>query len=562
MCRSLVPKSWQAAMTGPDAPVGIVGAGPVGLACAARLASFGIGSVVLESEPALRPQGSKACLIQGDVLEILDKVGCAGQVAAEGVRWNVARTYVRGVEIVKTVYRIPVGYGPFINISQYRIEQILLDRVQSDAECRVLWSHRVSGLRQDGDGVLIEAQTPDGPRGYRFRYVVAADGVRSAMRDLAGAEWTGYSHGDLFLITDLQADVPFTRERHFHYDPPFNPGRQLVAHAQPDRIWRIDWQLAPDADIEAEKRNGELDRRIRRVIGDIPYEIKWLSTYRFHQRVVREFRAGRVFFAGDAAHALPPYGARGMNSGLQDADNLAWKLAYVLRGIAPENLLDSYHAERHAAALGNLRVTEATIQFMVPPSAWRRRMRQVILATSLVIPAVRQHVNSGTMAAPHIYTDSPIVAAAGRRPLTGMFAPDGLVRSDGRRLRLRTLFGHELVVLYSARGTADGGEFAARAAPRIAGLPAAITLLLPPGQAPPPGDGCFTPRLIYDDHPSLRADYPPGHWFLVRPDGHVAASGRASAATADSGLPELLARSVGGLVMNARPAAATQSRTR
>jgi 3-(3-hydroxy-phenyl)propionate hydroxylase len=536
-------------MAGLDAQVGIVGAGPVGLACAARLASFGIGSVVLEGEPALRPQGSKACLIQGDVVEILDKIGCAEQIAAEGVRWNIARTYVRGVEIVKTVYRIPLGYGPFINISQYRIEQILLAHVQSDALCNVLWSHRVNELHQDGDGVLIGAQTPDGPRAYRFRYVVAADGVRSAMRDLAGAEWTGYSHGDLFLITDLQADVPFARERHFHYDPPFNPGRQLVAHAQPDRIWRIDWQLAPDADIEAEKQNGELDRRIRRVIGDIPYEIKWLSTYRFHQRVVREFRAGRVFFAGDAAHALPPYGARGMNSGLQDADNLAWKLAYVLRGIASETLLDSYHAERHAAALDNLRVTEATIQFMVPPSAWRRMKRQAILAASLVIPAVRQRVNSGIMATPHIYTNSPIVAAADGRPLTGKFAPDGLVWAEGRRMRLRTLFGHEFVLLYSAHGAADGDQFAARAVPQVAGLPATVTVLLPPRALLPPGDGRLRPRIIHDDHPGLRADYPPGHWFLVRPDGHVAASGQASPANADSGLPGLLARSAGGLLM-------------
>jgi 3-(3-hydroxy-phenyl)propionate hydroxylase len=525
-------------MTGFDAQVGIVGAGPVGLACAARLASFGISCMVLEAEPALRPQGSKACLIQGDVVEVLDKVGCGDQVAAEGIRWNIARTYVRGTEIAKTVYRIPVGYGPFINISQYRIEQILLVRVEREAQCEVSWSHRVTGFRQDDRAVIVAAQSPGGPRSYRFRYVVAADGVHSVMRDLAGVEWTGYSHGDLFLITDLRADVPFAHERHFHYDPPFNPGRQLVMHAQPDRVWRVDWQLAPDADIEAEISSGELETRIRKVIGDIPYEIKWLSTYRFHQRVVNEFRVGQVFFAGDAAHALPPYGARGMNSGIQDADNLAWKLAYVLRGEAPENLLDSYHVERHAAALANLRVTEATIRFMVPPSVWRRLARKAILTASLLIPVVRRHVNSGTMAAPHVYIDSPIVAP-GDRPLAGVFAPDGMVRAGSRRVRVRTLFGHEMVLLYSAHDGADGQKFAARAIPQIAARPATLVVLLPPGEALE-----STVPVLHDDDAGLRSDYPPGYWFLVRPDGHVAASGRANPDN-DSGLADLLARSVG-----------------
>jgi 2-polyprenyl-6-methoxyphenol hydroxylase-like FAD-dependent oxidoreductase len=420
---------------------------------------------------------------------------------------------VRGTEIVKTVYPIPIGFGPFVNISQLRIEQILLAEIEKQVLIHLHWRHPATAVEQDGDGVRVTTDTPDGPRTFQFEYVVAADGVRSAMRELLAAEWTGYSHGDLFLITDLQADAPFAYERHFHYDPPFNPGRQLVIHAQPDRVWRIDWQLGPDADIEAEKVNGDLDRRIRRVIGDIPYEIKWLSTYRFHQRVVDNFRAGRVFFAGDAAHALPPYGARGMNSGIQDADNLAWKLAYVLRGVAPDALLDSYHIERHAAALENLSLTEATIQFMVPPTLPKRLFRKSILVASLLLPWTRRFVNSGTMATPHIYRDSPIVTG---ELLGGVFAPDAWVRDSETRIRLRTVFGRDLVLLYSARDAADAVRFVEAAGPAVAATPAEVAVLLPPGQTVA-GARVLTSNDV--------RDYPAGHWFLVRPDGHVATSG-------------------------------------
>ncbi|MDQ3823076.1 MAG: FAD-dependent monooxygenase, partial [Actinomycetota bacterium] len=434
----------------------MVGAGPVGLACALRLASLGVPNVVLEAEPRLLKQGSKACLIQGDVLEVLDKFGCADQVDREGVAWHVARTYVRGEEIVKTVYPKPVGYGPFVNISQYRIQQLLLERLDASPLARIRWSHRVCGVTQDASGVVVRADTAEGERVLRFSYLVACDGVRSTIRELVGVRWTGYTHGDRFLITDIRAPLAVARERHFHYDPPFNPGRQLVIHAQPDDMWRIDWQLPPEADIAAEQRTGALDARIRAVIGDVPYEIDWLSTYRFYQRVVERMRVGRVFFAGDAAHALPPYGARGMNSGIQDADNLAWKLAFVLHGHADDSLLDTYHDERHAAARENLRVTEATIRFMVPPTRPRRWLRNVLLAVAPRVRPLRRHVNSGRMAEPYTYADSPIVDRSVPHRLVGALAPDVPITVEGAATRLRRLFGESFVVVCFARDAAAG----------------------------------------------------------------------------------------------------------
>ena len=509
---------------GYDGPVGIVGAGPVGLACALRLASFGVPCVLLEAEATLVKQGSKACLIQGDVLEVLDKFGCGDDVDREGVTWHVARTYVRGREIVKTEYPRPVGFGPFVNISQYRIQQLMLERLEASPLAEIRWSHRVTHVEQDPTGVTVRCEAADGPRELRFRYLVACDGVRSSLRDLVGVRWTGYTHGDRFLITDIRAPLPVARERHFHYDPPFNPGRQLVMHAQPDDMWRIDFQLGPDADIAEERRTGELDKRIRAVIGDVPYEIDWLSTYRFYQRVVEHMRVGRVFFAGDAAHALPPYGARGMNSGIQDADNLAWKLAFVLLGYADEALLDTYHPERHAAARENLKVTEATIQFMVPPTRARRWVRNLLLRVAPLLKPLRRHVNSGRMAEPYTYADSPIVDPSGEHALVGSFAPDLAVSVDGARTRLRRLLGKEVVVLCFAPDVPTAARFAERVAVDGAGVPLRVVVVLPAGTqlAGPAPAGAV---VAVEEGPERSSCYRTAEttWYLVRPDGHVAA---------------------------------------
>jgi len=506
--------------TSAQAPVGIVGAGPVGLAAALRLAGLGVPCVLLEADPELVRQGSKACLIQGDVLEVLDKVGCAGTVTEEGVLWTVARTYVRDREIRAARFPRGPGFGPFVNISQYRIEQVLAAAAQAHPTCDVRWGHRVVGVVQDDNGVTARVRTADGEHDLRFSHLVACDGVRSGIRDLLGVEWTGYTHADRFLITDIRASLTLAKERHFHYDPACNPGRQLVMHPQPDDVWRIDWQLPPDADIAAERADGRFGERIRAVVGDVPYQVEWVSTYRFRQRVVDRFRVGRVLFAGDAAHALPPYGSRGMNSGIQDADNLAWKLALVHAGHAGAALLDSYHSERYAAARENLRITEATIRFMVPPSRLRRWARAVLLGASLRLGAARERVDSGRMAEPFTYPGSALVQDG--HPLLGTFARDAVVHVDGAPTRLRRLLGAGFVVLVLAdSGRAAAGVVGA-ARLRDGDLPVRVVAVLPPGA---PTDGLpphVTVAVAQDATPA--GTYGPG-WWLVRPDGHLAAHG-------------------------------------
>jgi len=508
-----------------DAPVGIVGAGPVGLVTALRLAGLGVPSMVLEAKPELVKQGSKACLIQGDALEILDKFGCAEPIRDEGVTWTIARTYVRNQVIRSAEYPRGLGFGPFVNISQYRIEQILMAAAEANPATDLRWGHEVLAVEQDDDGVTVRVGTADGERNLRFRHLVACDGVRSTMRELMNVEWTGYTHQDRFLITDIKAKLPLAKERHFHYDPSSNPGRQLVMHPQPNDIWRIDWQLPPDADVGGERADGRFDARVRAVIGDIPYEVDWVSTYRFHQRVVARLRVGRVLFAGDAAHSLPPYGSRGMNSGIQDADNAAWKLALVHHGKADEELLETYHTERYAAAKENLAVTEATIRFMVPPNRLRRWTRSILLSLSSSLGLARKHVNSGRMAEPYTYTDSAIVQRAGGDPMLGSFAKDGRITVGGEKSRLRRLLGEQFVGLVFASDAKRAGELVTAARSRPWDIDAQLVVVLPPDAAA--GELPTDVRVVRTADGDLLAAYGAarGTWWVARPDGHLAARG-------------------------------------
>lgn len=503
------------------ARVGIVGAGPVGLALAARLATMGIRSVLLEKSPHLLKKGSKACLIQGDVLEVLDKAGCADRIADEGIHWRIAHTYIKDVEMITQHFPERAGFGQFVNISQYRIEQELLEFAGMNPYAEIRWSHEITALAQDEHAVTLTVATPQGEQQLGFDYVVACDGVHSKLRALTNVAFTGYTHQDRFLITDIRANIARTKERHFFFDSRFNPGRQLVMHPQPDNIWRIDWQLAPDTDIEEEKRNGKLDARIRRVIGDIPYKLEWISTYRFNQRVVEQFKVGRVFFAGDAAHSLPPYGSRGMNSGIQDADNLAWKLASVLKGQAGEALLDTYHAERYPAALENLRVTEATMKFMVPPTRFKRLQRSIIFKLAVPFKSMRKLVDHGKMAEPNAYKESRLMLAAASSPLVGQFAPDARIHVDGVKSRLRKLFGVGFVCLFF--GTRDeASEFVAATKEQSLPVPVRFVAAFPQGEDIEPFREDIT-IATYDDILFFRNFYKgAAAWYLVRPDGYIA----------------------------------------
>ncbi len=495
----------------------VVGAGPVGLTLAGRLAQRGVAVTVCEQAPRHEREGSKALCMQRETLEIWARLGIGERIAERGVQWRVGRTYFRGRELFSVT--LPGGeddhFPPFVNISQTEVEQLLLARL-AELGVDVRWGHRVTELRQDADGVDVTCETPDGRQSLRAAWVVGADGAHSSVRHLLGVGFPGHSHADRFLICDVRARLSFPNERRFFFDPPWNPGRQVLVHPQPDGAWRIDWQLPPDADIDAERADGRLHERIREVVGDADYELLWMTVYHFHQRLTECWRVGRVFLAGDAAHLFAPFGARGLNSGACDAENLSWKLAAVLGGDAPERLLDTYEQERGAAARENLAVTDATMRFMAPQDPLRRAWRNLVLRASPRMGWFRRRVNSGRLAEPFSYLGSPIVAPGAGEPglpRLGAVAPDAPCSAtlDGRPIRrLRELLGDGFVLLLAGAG-------AARA---VSGAPRGCRLLVVDGDALPGGIEVKDP-----DGALVRTYAPDGpRAWLIRPDAHLADS--------------------------------------
>ena len=446
------------AVATPEAPAGtvvVLGNGPVGQTAALLLARWNVPVVLLDARPERDSIGSRAICQHRDVLDVWEAVGAGRRIAAEGVTWTTARTFYQDRELF--AYTLPQQgsscFPPFVNISQSRTEEILDERIAACPRIDVRWNHRVVGLAQDHAGVVVSCETPAGVVEIEAAYAVACVGARGDdVRQRLGARFDGHSFDDRFLICDIRAELPgWANERRFYFDPAWNPGRQVLIHPCPGSTFRIDWQVPGDYDVEAEEAAGALDARIRAIIGDRPYEVVWKSVYRFHSRVVDRMRIGRVLLAGDCAHLVAPFGARGLNSGVADAENAAWKLAYVLRGWAPEGLLESYHQERHAAALENLAVTTATMEFLVPHDEERRRRRLDVLARAASDAAVRREVDSGRLAEPFWYVESPLTTPDASRPFggrpergtvppagPGILVPDApisLAGSPGARLR-------------------------------------------------------------------------------------------------------------------------------
>jgi 2-polyprenyl-6-methoxyphenol hydroxylase-like FAD-dependent oxidoreductase len=369
--------------------VAVVGAGPIGLTAALELAALGVPTVVLEAKPALEAIGSRAIVLAHDALATFRRLGC-DEIPRKGVRLTRARTYLGETELFTREFppELLDGLPTFVNLQQTYTEQALLRRAEETGLIEISWGSAVRSVRQTDRKVILGVRGRRGNEKIVVSYAIGADGAHSTVRKLLGVDFPGKSFNDRFLIADVRAELPFPRdERRFFFDPPSNPGRQILIHPQPDGEWRIDWQVPPETDPEE-----GLDERIGALVGDTPYELVWLTSYRFHSRLASRFRVGRVFLAGDAAHLMAPFGARGMNSGVEDA-------AAVAQAISSGEL-DRYEAERRPAAIENLRITGATMRFMAPPTPLHRLWRNAILRGSLRVPPLRRFVNSGKLPPP------------------------------------------------------------------------------------------------------------------------------------------------------------------
>ena len=398
-------------------PVVVVGAGPVGLAAAIDLARHDVPVVVLDDNDKVS-WGSRAICFAKRPLEILDRLGCGDAFVDKGVTWNTGKVFFGERQVYAFDLLPEAGHKrpAFINLQQYYFEQYLVDRIRAlqaaGKPIELRGRNTVLSVESSPDGVTLEVDTPDGPYTLQAGWLIACDGAGSPIRAMLGLDFVGRVFEDNFLIADVVMQAGFPTERWFWFDPPFNRGQSALLHKQPDNVWRIDLQLGWDIDKEAEKQPERVIPRLKAMLGDdVQFELEWVSIYTFQCRRMERFRHGRVIFAGDAAHQVSPFGARGANSGLQDTDNLCWKLKLVMDGLAPDSLLDSYDAERVPATDENILNSTRSTDFITPKSEISRVFRDAVLDLSEIAPFARPLVNSGRLSVPSIYDGSPLNGA-------------------------------------------------------------------------------------------------------------------------------------------------------
>ncbi|MDE2297439.1 MAG: FAD-dependent oxidoreductase [Burkholderiales bacterium] len=521
-------------------PVVVVGAGPVGLALAIDLAQRGIAVVLLDSDRTLS-NGSRAICFAKRTLEIFDQLGCGERMVAKGVSWNVGKVFFRDAQ----VYRFDLLPEPgherpaFINLQQYYVEGFLVQRAAELPLIDLRWQHKVVGVERHADHALLTIETPDGAYRLRADHLVACDGSRSTVRELIGEHSQGRVFRDRFLIADVKIELDLPAERWFWFDPSFHPNRSVLLHRQPDNVWRIDFQLGWDADPEAEKKPENIIPRVRALLAhstlkDVPFELEWASVYTFACTRMARFRHGRVIFAGDAAHGVSPFGARGANSGVQDAQNLAWKLAFVLRGQAPDALLDSYADEREAAADENIRHSTRATDFITPKSEISRMFRDAVLDLARHFAFARTLVNSGRLSVPATLDGSPLntpdCAAFDLRMRPGAAAADAPVTlADGRDGWLLRQLGDGFTALVY-----DAGDIADAVAATLRSAAGNVPLRVLDVRACGATARADAPDRLIDRDGLIaeRYDLLPGSTYLLRPDHHVCARWRQPSADA------------------------------
>ena len=524
----------------------VVGRGPVGMVTALQLASMGVRSTLIDRQAIDQVEhGSKAVLIAGHVVEIALPLGAGQGILDEGIAWTTGRVFVRGKEVEARHVASPAGLVPrVLNLTQQRVEELLLARVRHEPLITVISDATVTGVDLDPDqrAATVSYTVAAEQSAIRARWVIACDGARSTVRRALGIPFTGYGHDDTFLIADIVADLPFPAERHLHFDHAANPRRTILIHPQPGSTWHIDWQVGQGVDAQAELGNGGLDRRLRELTGDIPYEVRWVTAYKFKQLRAEHFRRGCVFLAGDAAHLTSPYGARGMNSGIADAQNIGWRLAMVVRGWSAETLLDGYRTEREFAAEENLSITGRTARFMCPRSPREQLWQRTVLAAARRFPALGRYVDSGRFYEPPAYP-APGNGATRTGPLSaGRLAPDAVLAdtvSGIRRLR-ELLAGYVSVVWFRGANELNPEHVAKTLSSGLpGGFPCRVICVSPdsPGGTP---DRTYV-HVTDPDSAIARTwngDAVPatGRLFLIRPDAYIAAIIDPSGLTAESDL--------------------------
>ncbi|HLB17202.1 MAG TPA: FAD-dependent monooxygenase [Burkholderiales bacterium] len=510
-------------------PIVIVGGGLSGLTLGCDLANRGIDCVLLDEDDTIGVRGasSRGIVYAQKTLEVFARLGTYHRVKEKGITWSVGKTFA-GNDLVYS-FNLQLESAseqpPFINLQQFYIEWFLADRIAELGRCDLRWKNRVTKVGQSADCVTVAVETPAGPYTLEAEWLIDAAGVNSAIRDGFGLETHSARGADRWCITDVRFKEKFMTERWTWVEAPFNENRGVWQHLMGDDVWRLDYQMDPDSDPEYVSRRDVAEARLRAHLGHREFELVWVGPYSYRAHLLDHFRHGRVFFIGDAAHVVGPFGARGGNTGIQDAFNLGWKLALVRKGLAPQRLLDTYDAERHAAARENLEVTTRTERFLSPLSPAERLLRRAVIGLAREHPFARPLVNSGRLSVANPYPDSPAVTGAGwsvqNVPIT---LPGG---ARGNLVELAGQVGTAFIgILYQPT---RGHELAEFARIEATGLPFRFFVCGPGGIGDPEGKLATV----------LKAE--PDTFALVRPDLYVAALlPNATAAAAEAALRKAL----------------------
>ncbi len=491
-------------------PIVIVGAGPVGLSAAIDLAQRGQPVLIVDNDDKLSI-GSRALCFAKRTLEVWDRLGVGQPMVDKGVSWNLGKVFLRDEQVYQFNLLPEEGHErpAFINLQQYYCEAYLVERALQLPNIEIRWKNTVTGIAPRGDGALLTLDTPEGAYQLDADWVIACDGARSPVRNLMGLDSKGRIFQDRFLIADVKMKADFPTERWFWFDPPFHPGQSVLLHREPDDVWRIDFQLGWDANPEEEKKPENILPRVQALLGkDVEFTLEWASVYTFACLRMDQFVHGRVIFAGDAAHGVSPFGARGANSGVQDTDNLAWKLDWVIRGRAPVALLDTYGPEREYAADENILNSTRATDFITPKSEISRLFRDQVLGLAREHDFARRIVNSGRLSVPATLYESPLntpdMDSFQGRMVPGAPLTDAPVERNGQATWLLRALAPDFTLLVFGEAPAWAAD-----------LPNVTVLRI--GHDLVDAQGLVTQRL----------DGQSGTAYLVRPDQHVCARWRA-----------------------------------
>ena len=512
-------------------PVVVVGAGPVGLAAAIELAQSGVPVVVLDDDDTVSV-GSRGVCYAKRALEVLDRLGVGDVSVDKGVSWNVGRTFFREQEVYNFNLLPQADHKRpgMINLQQYYLEEFEVTRAKELPSLDLRFKNKVISVTPQGDGATLQVETPDGVYTLETDWLVVADGARSGIRRMMNLDIDGKIFKDRFLIADVVMKADFPHERWFWFDPPFHPGQSVLLHRQADNVYRIDFQLGWDADPEEEKKPEKVIPRIKAMLGDErEFELEWVSVYTFQCRRMSAFTHGHVLFAGDVAHQVSPFGARGANSGIQDTDNLCWKLKLVIDGKAPASLLDTYSQERTFAADENLMNSTRSTDFITPKSKTSLMFRNATLSLAREHAFARALVNSGRLSVPAILTESSL-----NTPDSEVFAGDmvpGAPMDDapmqvaGKDVWLLDQVGNQFMALIYVNDLASVTTAQLAVFKALASQPIAVEVVLIAAKAGAAPQGV---RVLEDRAGRFaeRFDAKDGTTYLIRPDQHVAARWR------------------------------------